>query len=677
MSWDRYGLGKHNIFYDEELLPSHAEVLPVHVDRVRRSLLDFSCMLNGKHGLGHSTLDDRNVERAAIERNADPALKAALRIHAEASALNEGGHSEDTWESMFERHFFEALSDSVSLCMKDSRRCPKPDQTFYLPIYHTDNGVGLPKVVDPEARQWSHAQDTSGTDPYSWSSLKALHESGLRPTTSKIFQRLPQDAKLKCYPWFVVEHKKEKEGSDRLESVVSCQAANAAACAIKLVQNSAQYALELPDEAHIPPIPTMTTVGSQVTIWLAYYAKDFSAPCTRRSTNEVKAKRRFKGYVMRSIWKGEMTELTDVVKLQMILDNTHTWAMRFFKPLVASYIEQWRAVHCHPISDAVTTRVLLDEAKLRRDKTIAQRKIVLPIVQGLLEDQAAMELDAMAGNKVTPLLLGLLMHQICSSERQSISSEIDRVVTDRFRNLSIPPTAPGIGRIRTSERMFGGFIRPAGQSERETPSSTPSTQVPLEPDDSQDESYIPSQRGPILTGSTNGAEDEASDAEGSIAMSSASEFADEPITLASFHNTSQTPRARRVTRQNPERPRLPNRDSTPGSGSTVSGSPETTPKPTNSRGRASSGWVPVSPSPALRDRNRQGLTGGNPTGSPVFAGRSTPRGSVWPPGQQFGSFSWSSPVFQQDQDRQESDEESRAGQSNKGNPNYIDLTNDN
>lgn len=175
----------------------------------------------------------------------------------------------------------------------ESMKRPKPDHAFFLPIYHSANKAGIPTISDPEARQWHQVQGPLGSEPFSWSTLKKLNEFGLQPTPRRIFNQQPLEADLKCYPWFVVEHKKENESVRN----VYCQAANAAACAVSLVQHSAQYAVKLLEEAHVPPIPAMTTVGSRVTIWLMHYAKGFDAPCSRRSTNEVRTKRRKEGYV--------------------------------------------------------------------------------------------------------------------------------------------------------------------------------------------------------------------------------------------------------------------------------------------------------------------------------------------------------------------------------------------
>jgi hypothetical protein len=176
-------------------------------------------------------------------------------------------------------------------------KSPKPDQVFFLPIYHHHNNTRLPKVVDPKARQWSQAGDSRAMEPFTWSTLQALNKVGLEPSPFRTIDKPPLEANLRCYPWLIIEHKREKDQNEGLERVVNCQAANAAACAISLVQQTAQYAFKLPRHAHIPPIPTITTVGSFVTVWLMYFAENFDAPCSRRDTDEVLTRRRKEGYV--------------------------------------------------------------------------------------------------------------------------------------------------------------------------------------------------------------------------------------------------------------------------------------------------------------------------------------------------------------------------------------------
>ncbi|KAF4500721.1 hypothetical protein FAGAP_3084 [Fusarium agapanthi] len=151
---------------------------------------------------------------------------------------------------------------------------------------------------------------------------------------------------LKCYPWLIVECKsgkgtlKESQRLAQLETVC-CQALNASACAVKLNQIAARYAVELRKQTHIPPIPAVTTVGPKVSVWITYYAKDFMA-----YNNACSYRRQDQGYMMQLVWEGDMTETRDIREFQLILENTYTWDMRVFKLQINGLIDHWRAAHC-------------------------------------------------------------------------------------------------------------------------------------------------------------------------------------------------------------------------------------------------------------------------------------------------------------------------------------------
>ncbi|KAI8411800.1 hypothetical protein FOFC_08407 [Fusarium oxysporum] len=391
MTWSRYDLGQTNIFYDEAKPPLPSFVLPPHVEDVRRCLTDFSCLFNEKNESFHTISKD--IEEGMEQGlNPDPIRKAAERIQHEVLSKVGGGYVENVWQEIFRKRFFDQLTDSLSLSKEDSRRvsrsiyyydqvarssdenwtlfesgkeattsrlrpvkCPKPDQAFFLPIYHHRNNSGLPKVADPKARQWSQAGDSQPVEPFTWSTLQALNKFGLEPSPFRIFEKSPLEANLRCYPWLIVEHKKEKDQNEALERVVNCQGANAAACAISLVQQTAQYAVILPRHAHIPPIPVITTVGPSVTVWLMYFAEDFDAPCSRRDTDEVITRRRKEGYVMRAIWKGDVKYLTDIMAFQMIIENQGPSLQAFFpigsvptRFMIAFFRDRDPAGRCEP-----------------------------------------------------------------------------------------------------------------------------------------------------------------------------------------------------------------------------------------------------------------------------------------------------------------------------------------
>ena len=56
---------------------------------------------------------------------------------------------------------------------------------------------------------------------------------------------------------------------------------------------------------------------------------------------------------MTCIWRGDMTLVSDLVKLRAILENTHTWAMREQRPRISAYIDLWK--YKYPPSAMTTT----------------------------------------------------------------------------------------------------------------------------------------------------------------------------------------------------------------------------------------------------------------------------------------------------------------------------------
>jgi hypothetical protein len=120
MSWDRYELGRKNIFYDDKIHLFPAAVLPSHVERVRQLTLDFSCALGGAKN--SSPLSDHSLQALIDGLDPEPALEAAQKAHQEAVNIVNGGFKEVKWARFFDIHFFAPLSDSLSVSKEDSRR---------------------------------------------------------------------------------------------------------------------------------------------------------------------------------------------------------------------------------------------------------------------------------------------------------------------------------------------------------------------------------------------------------------------------------------------------------------------------------------------------------------------------------------------------------------------------
>jgi hypothetical protein len=114
---------------------------------------------------------------------------------------------------------------------------------------------------------------------------------------------------------------------------------------------------------------------------------------------------------MQCIWEGDMTEPRDIVKFHRILENTYTWATRVFKPLMTTYIDQWRFVY----SDGGLSSS--NVAMVRRQESIELSRNALPLIQGTREHQTNLEAD-------DDLLIRLLQKLIKSEERRNLIQEI-------------------------------------------------------------------------------------------------------------------------------------------------------------------------------------------------------------------------------------------------------------
>jgi hypothetical protein len=158
----------------------------------------------------------------------------------------------------------------------ENHRAPKPDCGFYFPFYNLTAKIHIPATANHKALQWHKASTPSLVESFSLSVLQNLHGHGLRPSPFNAFTKRTKEKDLKCFPWLVVEHKKEQK-SERLKMEAYCQAVNASGCAVRLNQIAAKYAVGLVGEAHVPPVPAVTTVGPEVKVWITYFAKDFMA----------------------------------------------------------------------------------------------------------------------------------------------------------------------------------------------------------------------------------------------------------------------------------------------------------------------------------------------------------------------------------------------------------------
>jgi hypothetical protein len=125
--------------------------------------------------------------------------------------------------------------------------------------------------------QWTKSPKDSLVENFSRTNLERLAQHGLQPSSAGIFRQgratsiVPSDCV--CFPWFIVEHKK----SNNKENQCYCQAANAGAAAVMMLQTLSQYATKKPRDEHVPPVVTMTTVNKMVRIWIIYSCNNSEA----------------------------------------------------------------------------------------------------------------------------------------------------------------------------------------------------------------------------------------------------------------------------------------------------------------------------------------------------------------------------------------------------------------
>ncbi|KAK0730332.1 hypothetical protein B0H67DRAFT_605333 [Lasiosphaeris hirsuta] len=191
---------------------------------------------------------------------------------------------------------------------------PTPDWAAFIAFYDTD-----PSGAAADA--WHPRHSIVGN--LSCKTLEFLTRRGLESSTFNKFRGADNSHKnpsdCACFPWLVVEH--AKGGQDARQCYV--RAANSGSAAILMFRRLAKYTAPKADDAHIPPVVTMTTVAQAVKVWVTY-------SCNSGVTIK-----------MDCIWEGDMTKILDLISLRVVLENVRTWAMRELRPWTSALIDGW------------------------------------------------------------------------------------------------------------------------------------------------------------------------------------------------------------------------------------------------------------------------------------------------------------------------------------------------
>ncbi|CZR47404.1 uncharacterized protein FPRO_08778 [Fusarium proliferatum ET1] len=106
----------------------------------------------------------------------------------------------------------------------------------------------------------------------------------------------------------------------------------------------------------------------------------------------------------------------------------------------------------------------------------------LPLIQGVLDRQSSFELDDSLHHRLTPMLMGVLVQQICAAERQTLTREIDRIVAEKVRALTLnsgTSSCPCRSNTRTDTT--------------DEPTQEPSQATTISVEEPKDDDYIDSQ----------------------------------------------------------------------------------------------------------------------------------------------------------------------------------------
>lgn len=117
--------------------------------------------------------------------------------------------------------------------------------------------------------------------------------------------------------------------------------------------------------------------------------------------------------VMQAIWEGDMTDLSDIIELDMLLENIFTWAMCVFKPHVAMCLNQWK--YHHPEEDTIKSTASTEASD-----------------NGLHEHQTrhtSTETTAEIESK------HILEYKLPALEREKIFQDVDKMVEQRIQEL--------------------------------------------------------------------------------------------------------------------------------------------------------------------------------------------------------------------------------------------------
>lgn len=163
-----------------------------------------------------------------------------------------------------------------------------------------------------------------------------------------------------------------------------------------------------------------------------------------------------------------MTVPQDILKFRLILENTYTWAKRVFKPLIATYVDQWKFACVDDIPSAAYT-----ESRHRRERLELSR-CALRLTLASRDAQLGLQPGSDSCRSITNDLVDL-----CDRFVQ----DVDRLIAEELKRSSeCSKRASSSSTTRRRARTPSELSRKASpKSEDMTPISVPRRSPRLEP----------------------------------------------------------------------------------------------------------------------------------------------------------------------------------------------------
>lgn len=157
---------------------------------------------------------------------------------------------------------------------------PKPDFALYFPIHNKPVALNHGLCNEPVSAKQDHYEPLSDlAKHFTMDVLGLLGRLGLYSCPKLRLSAQDHNSRkntftgsnMICFPWLVCEL---KTNADITRETCLCQAANASAAAVMMMQRAARYAEPQLDNAHVAPVISITAIGPLAELWITYLASE-------------------------------------------------------------------------------------------------------------------------------------------------------------------------------------------------------------------------------------------------------------------------------------------------------------------------------------------------------------------------------------------------------------------